>query len=217
MPEYFKKARDPISSYTHVLGAIFSVFGTLLMLIKWAFFTDRETVLLGAVLAYGFSLIALYLASGVYHYSNAPLKHVAILRKLDHSMIYVLIAGTYTPLLLKYFAPVKGIIFTAAMWAAALLGCIMKVCWMKAPRWLSTVLYIAMGWVIIVDLPSLSAMPIPGIALLMGGGVAYTAGAVIYAVKKPNLPKGFGFHEIFHLFVLLGSLLHFIMVFCFVL
>ena len=127
-------------------------------------------------------------------------------------MIYVLIAGTYTPLLLTLLPRPNNLIFTAAMWAVAAAGILMKMFWLGAPRWLSTTLYILMGWAIAVDLPAVGALPLPGIVLLVAGGLAYTVGGVIYMVKRPNLSERFGFHEIFHLFVIAGSVCHYLMV-----
>lgn len=98
------------------------------------------------------------------------------------------------------------------MWAIAAAGILMKMFWLGAPRWLSTTLYILMGWAIAVDLPAVGALPLPGIVLLVAGGLAYTVGGVIYMVKRPNLSERFGFHEIFHLFVIAGSVCHYLMV-----
>lgn len=127
-------------------------------------------------------------------------------------MIYVLIAGTYTPLLFTLLPRPNNLVFTAAMWAVAAAGILMKMFWLGAPRWLSTTLYILMGWAIAVDLPAVGALPLPGIVLLVVGGLAYTVGGVIYMVKRPNLSERFGFHEIFHLFVIAGSVCHYLMV-----
>ena len=131
-------------------------------------------------------------------------------------MIYVLIAGTYTPILLKYMAGVKGWLFVAAIWFCAFLGTVIKLCWFNAPRWLQTVLYIAMGWAVLFDISILQEMKGAAVLWLTAGGISYTAGAIIYMIKKPNISQFFGFHELFHIFVLLGSLFHFIMIFFYV-
>lgn len=158
------------------------------------------------------SLIALYCASSIYHFSNANAQVLLVLRKLDHAMIYVLIAGSYTPLLLTLLPRPNNIIFTTVMWVIALAGITMKLCWITAPRWLGTTLYILMGWAIVVDLPALGAMPAVGVGLLVAGGLAYTIGGVIYMIKHPNFSPSFGFHELFHIFVILGSVCHYFMV-----
>ena len=212
MNRFFQKARDPVSSGTHFLGACLAVAGTLLLLVKCAFEGAAPSVTAAAVI-FGASLIGLYAASSLYHYAHRSDKSTLVLRKLDHAMIYVLIAGTYTPLLLVCVQGTKGAVFTAVMWAVALAGTLLKVFWMGMPRVLSTVLYILMGWAILIDSPSLARLGTGGIVLLVLGGVMYTFGAVLYALKKPNPCKSFGFHEIFHIFVMLGSLFHYLCVF----
>lgn len=212
MSRFFIKARDPVSCGTHFLGACLAVAGTILLLVKCALEGADPSVTAAAVI-FGASLIGLYAASSLYHYANRSDRSTLTLRKLDHAMIYVLIAGTYTPLLLVCVEGVKGAVFTAAMWAVALIGTLLKVFWMGMPRVLSTVLYILMGWAILIDIPSLARLGTGGIVLLVLGGVIYTFGAVLYALKKPNPCAAFGFHEIFHIFVMLGSLFHYLCVF----
>lgn len=212
MSRFFIKARDPVSFGTHFLGACLAVAGTVLLLVKCALDGADSSVTAAAVI-FGASLIGLYAASSLYHYANRSDRSTLTLRKLDHAMIYVLIAGTYTPLLLVCVEGTKGAVFTAAMWAVALIGTLLKVFWMGMPRVLSTVLYILMGWAILIDIPSLARLGTGGIVLLVLGGVIYTFGAVLYALKKPNPCAAFGFHEIFHIFVMLGSLFHYLCVF----
>ena len=161
---------------------------------------------------FGFSLIALYTASAVYHYSNGSENKLLILRKLDHAMIYVLIAGTYTPILLGILPAPKSWLFTAGIWCIAAFGIVLKLCWFGAPRWLQTVLYLAMGWAIMLDPSVFSRMPPGALSLLALGGLSYTVGGAIYMLKKPNFTKLFGFHELFHVFVLLGSIFHYLLV-----
>ena len=216
MPPIFKKARDPISSYTHFLGAGLSLIGIAFMIVKLTLEQTPGTITVVSTILFCLSLIALYLSSGIYHYSKAPEKIIRLLRKLDHSMIYVLIAGSYTPLLLTYLPSPNNIIFTAVMWGLAFAGILCKLCWIDAPRWLGTSLYILMGWAILVDLPALNAMEPGGIFLLALGGVLYTIGGVIYMIKKPNFSEIFGFHELFHIFVVAGSLCHYFMVYFYI-
>lgn len=211
MPPIFQKARDPISSYTHLLGAALSVVGLVVMAVQLTLSNSSLLTIISSML-FCLSLIALYSASGIYHFSTASSKVILILRKLDHAMIYVLIAGTYTPLLLTLLPRPNNIIFTTVMWAVALGGITMKLCWITAPRWLGTSLYILMGWAIVVDLPALGRLPVLGIVLLAGGGISYTIGGIIYMIKHPNFSPAFGFHELFHIFVILGSMLHYFMV-----
>lgn len=216
MSQYFAKAREPMSSFTHLIGAIFFAAASIVLVMKTVLQPHWSAKVLVGVILFGVSLIALYAASSVYHFSNGSARKLLVLRKLDHAMIYVLIAGTYTPILLQYMTGGKGWMFVVGIWACAILGIIIKLCWFSAPRWLQTVLYIAMGWAVLFDISVLQAMSGAAVGLLAAGGISYTVGAVIYIFKKPNISPAFGFHELFHIFVLLGSLFHFIMIFFFV-
>lgn len=212
MPRIFQKARDPFSSYSHFLGAVLSVAGLVIMIFRLSFSPDASVLTIVSSILFCLSLIALYCASGTYHFSMAPANILLILRKLDHAMIYVLIAGSYTPLLLTLLPYPNNIIFTSAMWLIAAAGILMKLCWINAPRWLGTSLYIIMGWAILVDLPALGALPPAAVFLLAAGGISYTIGGVIYMIKHPNISPSFGFHELFHVFVVIGSVCHYLMV-----
>ena len=132
-------------------------------------------------------------------------------------MIYVLIVGTYTPISLYYLPAGENLLFTGILWVIALVGIIVKLCWMGAPRFLSTLVYLLLGWSVLFDFNSFLSIPTSGLWLIAAGGIAYSIGAVIYIIKKPNLSKYFGFHEIFHLFILLGSFLHVLAVYFYVL
>ena len=139
------------------------------------------------------------------------------LKKLDHSMIYVLIAGSYTPIILKFMPAPRSYVFLGVIWLIALTGIAIKLLWIDAPRLIGTALYLALGWAIAFDFGVVLSMPAPAIALLAAGGLSYTVGGVIYIAKKPNLGKMIGFHELFHLFVIVGSVCHYLMVFLYVL
>lgn len=215
MPAFFKRARDPVSSYSHFLGAALSFLGLIVMTVHVSMDGGSMVTVLSSLL-FCVSLIALYSASGIYHYSNAGGGVLQRLRKLDHAMIYVLIAGSYTPVLLAILPAKKGMIFTAGIWGVAAAGILFKLCWMDAPRWLGTMLYIVMGWAILVDPGALVNLSLPAVTLLAAGGVLYTVGGVIYIVKKPNFSASFGFHELFHVFVILGSVCHYFMVLLFI-
>ena len=147
-----------------------------------------------------------------YHYYNGPVFKQEYLRKLDHAMIYVLIAGSYTPICLKFMEGMHGILFVCGVWAVALCGILVKLCWMNAPRALYTGFYLLMGWAIVFDWKALELIPAGAIALLLAGGISYSIGAVFYILKKPNPSPTFGFHELFHVFILLGTFFHFLAV-----
>ena len=216
MPKSFLKAREPFSSYSHFIGAVAAGAGLLIMLLRGV--ADGVSLQTGlSVLLFCLSLIALYTASAVYHYSLRGEHVIRVLKKLDHSMIYVLIAGSYTPVVLRYMDAPDAYVFLAVIWGIALFGIGAKLLWIDAPRFLGTILYLLMGWAVVFRFDVVLAMPAPAIALLAAGGLAYTVGGVIYILKKPNLSAVVGFHELFHLFVLAGSLCHYLMVFLYVL
>lgn len=207
MSSIFAHAREPMNSFTHFVGAVLSAIGTIILLSAALHATTVQTLI--GVIIFGLSLIALYSASALYHYVQVSPAALLRFRKLDHSMIFVLIAGTYTPLFLR-FSSQNGVLFTGIMWGIALLGILLKLVWMDMPRFLSTLFYVAMGWAIAFDPPMLASLPIGCTLLLLAGGLAYTAGAIIYWLKKPNFLRLLGFHELFHLFVLAGSVFHFL-------
>lgn len=215
MKKYFEKARDSISSYTHFLGAVGGVFGIVLLWIRCAK-QGVDGLVVAGVTVFGLSLVALYSASSIYHYTLCAAEKLRRLRKLDHAMIYVLIAGTYTPLCIKFINPEKLPLFLGGLWLVALVGMVLKVVWLDAPRWVCTLLYLALGWAIMVDLPAFAAMPKGCFGLVLAGGLFYSVGAVLYALKKPNISDRWGFHELFHLFILAGSVCHFIAIFLYV-
>lgn len=209
--------REPINGLTHLAGAILSVFGLLAMVIKTAA-TTNSAIAMTSVIIFGISMILLYSASATYHMVIAKDKVIAFLRRLDHSMIFVLIAGTYTPFCLISLQGNTGTILFSIIAIVAVLGIIFKMVWFHCPRWLSTLIYIAMGWMIVfVASPLAGSLNPTGIFLLALGGIFYTIGGVIYGVKPKFLEfKYMGFHEIFHIFILFGSLAHFLSIFLFV-
>ena len=215
MALYFEKAREPVSSLTHLLGAVVFALGTVLLVCK-GILTDAGAAALLSAGVFGLSLVGLYSASALYHFARLGERGVFLLRKLDHSMIYVLIAGSYTPVLLCCFPRPKAFWLTGLIWAIAAVGILAKLLWFNAPRLLYTGFYIAMGWFILLDLPSLAGMEPAAILLLALGGICYTAGGIIYAIKRPNLSPLLGHHELFHLFVLAGSHCHYLMVLIFI-
>ncbi|GLB60640.1 PAQR family membrane homeostasis protein TrhA [Cytobacillus sp. NCCP-133] len=210
--------REPINGLTHLAGAILSFVGLLAMVIK-ASLTTSSPLAIASVAIFGISLILLYSASATYHMVIAKHKVIAFLRKLDHSMIFVLIAGSYTPFCLITLNGVTGWVLFSIVTAVAVAGVLFKMVWFNCPRWLSTMLYIAMGWIIVFAFSPLSEiLSTAGVSILLLGGILYTIGGVIYAVKPKILEfKLLGFHEIFHIFIMMGSMAHFLCVFMYVL
>ncbi|MGJ7919258.1 PAQR family membrane homeostasis protein TrhA [Neobacillus sp. LXY-4] len=210
--------REPINGLTHLAGAIFSFVALLALIIKASLKTGSPLAIT-AVTIFGISMILLYSASATYHMVIAKDKVIAFLRRLDHSMIFILIAGTYTPFCLITLNGVTGWILFAIIASAAVLGVVFKMIWFHCPRWLSTALYLIMGWMIVfVISPLAGSIATAGLLLLILGGVFYTIGGVIYATKPKFLQSKFmGFHEIFHIFIMLGTLAHFLSIYLFVL
>lgn len=217
MPRAFRNAREPFSSYSHFIGAVLSGAGLFILLIRLLFDQSVTGPLAAAAVLFCLSLIALYAASSVYHYSGRGEIVLRRLKKLDHSMIYVLIAGSYTPIVLRFMPAPRSYAFLGVIWLIALTGIAIKLLWIDAPRLIGTALYLALGWAIAFDFGVVLSMPTPAIALLAAGGLAYTLGGIIYITKKPDLGHIIGFHELFHLFVIAGSLCHYVMVFLYVL
>ncbi|MDD6467372.1 MAG: hemolysin III family protein [Erysipelotrichaceae bacterium] len=211
---HFQQVKDPISSYTHFIGAISSAVILIGWIIYGAYFHIEAPTLL-SVIAFGIALIALYSASSYYH--SLPLENPKQVRarKLDHSMIYVLIVGTYTPFIVKYAPNATTIVLV--LWSLAILGIIMKIFWLQAPRWLYTSLYIILGWSIVFIPNIFHFIPLECLILVAIGGISYTIGAIIYIVKKPNINAEWTFHEIFHVLIMVGSLSHVLAVTFFVL
>lgn len=208
-----KYIREPISSLTHLAGAFFSVIGLILLIHKGLAY-DVGPGRLASLIIFGSSMIALYATSGIYHLIHASQKAIRFMKKLDHSMIFVLIAGSYTPILAFVLTGGFGTAMLAVIWTIALLGVLFKVFWIDSPRWLYTGIYLGMGWLSVIVLQAVIRQSgISGFMLLLAGGISYTVGAVIYGMKKPNITRAFGFHELFHCFVLAGTFFHYLMVY----
>lgn len=210
--------REPGSAITHFIGMMMAVFATVPLLIKAAVTSGGRNFL--AMLIFMASMILLYGASAMYHSVNITGKGLRIFRKLDHMMIFVLIAGSYTPICLIVLGGTIGYSLLAIVWGIAVAGMMIKAFWITCPKWFSSVIYIAMGWVcVLVFGQLLSTLPFAAFLWLLAGGIIYTIGGVIYALKLPifnSKHKAFGSHEVFHLFVMGGSICHFIFMYLYV-
>lgn len=213
----FAKLREPVSGLTHLFGVFASIVGLVILIVYSA--TQNSVWHIVTFSIFGASLILLYSASSIYHLASVSQKAINILRRVDHSMIYLLIAGSYTPICLIALKGAWGWSIFGTIWGLTIIGIIIKNFWFNAPRWLSTLFYIFMGWLVIIAIYPLNKVFPPGaMAWLFAGGIAYTVGGVIYATKWPKINlKYFGFHEIFHIFVLAGSFCHYWLMFKYVL
>ncbi len=204
------KLREPISGLMHLVAAVVAAFGLAGLL-----YVSRDDLLKGiSLLVYGLSLIVMFSASAAYHLARLRQG----LRKFDHSAIYLLIAGTYTPICFHFFTGFWRWGVLGIIWAMALVGITVKLFVINAPRWVTSGVYLAMGWLSIVAIKEiLAAMPPGALVWLVAGGLFFTVGAVVYMIKKPNFYPGiFGFHELWHIFVTLGCLSHFIVMAAFI-
>lgn len=203
------KIKDPVSSLTHFIAALLSIAGLVLLICSSVFNATVWHVVTFSI--FGASLILLYTASSVYHFLNISEKITKILRKVDHMMIFILIAGTYTPICLIPLRGPWGWSLFGSIWGLALIGIFIKMFYNNLPRWISTIIYILMGWLVIIAIyPLIKTVPVPAVLWLVSGGIIYTLGALIYGLKWPKFnSKIFGFHEIFHLFVMGGSFCHY--------
>ena len=202
-----------MNGFTHFIGIIFAVIATILLLdISLNPYKPYHFI---SFSVFGFGMIMLYTTSTLYHWLKLSDAGIMKLRRADHIMIFIYIAATYTPVCIVALKGTLGWSLLIAVWFVALVGVIIKIFWMNAPRWLSTFIYILMGWLaVIVIYPLVNAIQIGALIWLSIGGLFYTIGAVIYALKKPDpYPGILGFHEIFHLFVLLGTFSHFWMIY----
>ena len=209
--------REPGSALTHFIAMLLALCAAVPLLVRAAVHSGVKS--LAAMTVFMISMVLLYAASTIYHSVNCSGRILRIFRKMDHMMIFVLIAGTYTPVCLLTLPKPSGLMLLAAVWGIALVGIFIKGFWITCPKWFSSVLYIAMGWSCLSVLGQLfSLLPLHAFLWLLAGGLIYTAGGIIYALRLPLFDARhpmFGLHEIFHLFVMAGSLCHFVFMFCY--
>ena len=207
--------REPGSAIIHYIGMLLSLIAAAPLLIK-----AEISGIPSALTAMGIfilTMILLYAASTVYHTLDVKAGVLKVFRKLDHMMIFVLIAGTYTPICLLVLKGRVGMIMLALVWGIAVVGMVLKAFWVTCPKWFSSIIYIAMGWICLLVFPTLLRdLKTPAFLWLLAGGILYTVGGVVYALRLQAfncVHKYFGSHEIFHLFVMAGSFCHFVVMY----
>lgn len=212
------RIKEPGSAITHFIGMVAAVIAALPLLARAAQQTER--VYLVSMAIFIVSMILLYAASTIYHSLDISENVNCVLRKIDHAMISVLIAGTYTPVCLIVLDRNTGLLLLGLIWGIAIVGIVIKLVWIQCPKWFSSVLYIAMGWLCVLTFGKLlSNLSMEAFLWLLTGGIIYTIGGVIYSLKLPlfnEKHKNFGTHEIFHLFVMGGSACHLVFMYEFV-
>jgi hemolysin III len=202
-----KLNKDPVAWATHFAGLVGAIVGLVLLVVH----TAHDAAKVTSMALYGGSLVALFAASVTYHFLDLGERGNRWLRRVDHAAIYLLIAGSYVPASMHLLDGGWRVSILSVVGGLALFGILFKVVWIDAPAWLSTLLYVALGWLAVIPayriFPQLDA---PTLALLLAGGLAYTVGAVVYLKRWPDpWPRLFGHHEIWHLFVLAGATAHF--------
>lgn len=208
MSNFLFPAREPFNAYSHLIGAIGSVVLLVYLILNSSGDPGWSRI---SLIVYGVTVFLMFASSALYHAINVSFKTEERFRMVDHIMIYLVIAGTYTPICSIVLDGEWRLWMLIGIWSFALIGIIKKVFWMSAPRWFSTVLYLLMGWISVIIFPKLwEQLPHMFSYWVAIGGLFYTVGAVIYGLKKPDpFPEKFGFHEIWHLFVLGGAFSHF--------
>lgn len=210
--------KDPASALTHIIGSVTALLVSIPLLIHLAFTSNALHIVSLSIFSFG--LVLLYTASSLYHSIDLSDTINRRLKKFDHMSISILIAGTYTPICLIVLGGRTGWTLFYIIWGMALAGMCLKVFWVYCPKWVSSVIYIAMGWMCIFTFPQLWAnLSRPAFGWLLAGGIIYTVGGVIYALKLPvfnQLHKNFNSHDIFHLFCLGGSFCHFVLMYQYV-
>jgi hemolysin III len=205
--------RDPFSGFSHLLGALVGLAALIFLVVQASLYGDIWHVVSFAV--FGVCMILMFGSSALYHLFQGSDEKILKLKRIDHMAIFAMIAGTYTPMCLIPLRESFGWTLLISVWGIALFGILLKIFWIGAPRWLSTLIYVAMGWACVFGLSTMKeVMPEASFDWLVYGGIAYTLGAVVYGTKRPNpWPESFGFHEIWHLFVMAGAFSHAIAVY----
>ena len=212
---YLSHLKDPGSALTHFIGWLMALFAAVPLILRAWTAPDRIYVL--SLTIFAVSMLLLYAASTLYHSLDINEKINKRLKKLDHMMISVLIAGTYTPVCLLALPKRVGYPLLLTVWGIAIGGIILKAFWVTCPKWISSVLYISMGWTCVLAFTNLlNSLTKASFLWLLAGGIIYTVGGIIYALKLPlfnSRHKNFGSHEIFHLFVMGGSTCHYVLMY----
>jgi hemolysin III len=203
----FDRLREPVNGLTHLVAAVVALVGVIVLGLR----AQDDPATLVTLLLYGVTLVLMFAASASYHLIRAGPRRALFLRKLDHTAIYLLIAGTYTPICSYFFTGFWRSGFLAIIWGLAVVGIVSKLFVINAPRWFSSAAYLGMGWLSVLGSGEiLDKLPTGALLWLVLGGFFFTLGAVVYIIKKPDpWPGLFGFHEIWHVFVILGAFSHY--------
>jgi hemolysin III len=208
------EVRPAMRGVLHLIVAVAAPFGLV-----WLLLIARSPAAYAGASIFAASMILLYGTSAMYHIAPWPRTPRRIIARIDHAMIFALIAGTYTPFCLLVLSGPWGITMLSLIWSVAAVGMLVRVCWTAAPRWLTVTLYLAVGWLAVVPAAELAGrMHLGGVAMTLAGGILYSLGALVYATRRPNpWPRLFGYHEVFHAFVIAGTTMHYAVIAAYVL
>lgn len=207
---------ERFNAASHLAAACFAVVGTGLLVAQASVHPNPWKI--ASLAVYGLSLIVLFTASALHHGIDRGPRVNEILRTIDYDSVFLLIAGTATPLVLVLFRTVYGWTVLGGVWTIAVLGIVLRSVWRSIPKWVTNTLYIVLGWMAALLAGVASSVPLAAVVLMAAGGVAYTVGFVVYVVEKPNPRPGvFGFHEVWHVLVVLAALLHYLLIYFYVL
>ncbi|MBQ2803975.1 MAG: hemolysin III family protein [Lachnospiraceae bacterium] len=210
--------REPGSALTHFIAMMMAIFAAIPLLIKASASTNDHAFV--AMCIFIGTMILLYAASTTYHSVDVSGERLYFFKRLDHMMIFVMVAGSYTPVCLMVLDKQLGTTLLTAVWIVAIVGMLIKALWINCPKWFSSVIYIAMGWMCVcVFGPLVSSLTKAAFLWLLGGGIFYTVGGVIYSLKLSVFHekfKYFGTHELFHVFIMFGSVCHFVFMYLYV-
>lgn len=203
--------KEMFSCMSHLFGAILAILGMIILIIK----AKGNTANILIAIIYSLSTFFLFISSTIYHARKKEENEESIWRKLDHIAIFIMIAGSYTPICFLFLDGAWRWSIMILQWTLVISGIILKLIVLNTPRWVTITIYLVQGWVAIIPIYQLTkVMPLVSIILLFAGGLSYTIGAIIYKLKKPNpYPGKFGFHDIFHIWILIGAFLHYIPMF----
>ncbi len=210
--------REPGSAFTHLFAMLLALIASTPLLVKTA--SDVSGQEFASMCVFAASMVLLYASSATYHSVNLTGERLKIFRKIDHMMIFALIAGTYTPICLITLRGTLGLTLLSVVWGIAIFGMLINILWITCPKWFSSLIYIAMGWICVFVFGTLrTTLSTPAFIWLLAGGIVYTIGGIIYALKLQLFNSKYKYinsHVIFHLFVMGGSICHFIFMYVYV-
>jgi hemolysin III len=203
---------ERFNTASHLAAACFAIVGAGLVITQASVQADPWKIV--GLSIYGLSLVTLFVASALHHGINGSPRMNAVLRTLDYDSVFFLIAGSVTPMVLVLFRNVYGLALLGGFWIVAILGIVLRSVWRQVPKYITNTLYIALGWMTVLLLGAAVSIPAGAMALMAAGGVVYSIGFVIFVIEKPNpWPGVFGFHELWHLLVIIAAALHYLLIY----